>query len=166
MAAPKYLYNNSGRVTEKAGVTTSTADSIPALDASGKLNIDMMPTGIGADTISATASEALTAGNFVNIYNDSGITKCRKADATTAGKEANGFVLANVDSEATATVYLQGLNNQLTGLTIGAKQFLATSAGGRTETAPSSAGNVVQYLGTANSATAMFFMERDSLVCA
>ena len=49
--------------------------------------------GGGADTGTVTTSEALAAGDLVNIWNSSG-AKARKADATTAGKEAHGFVLA------------------------------------------------------------------------
>jgi hypothetical protein len=74
-----------------------------------------MPTGIGADTASITASEALAAGDLVNIYDSTG-AKCRKADASTSGKEAHGFVLAAVESAASATVYFEGSNTQVTGI--------------------------------------------------
>ncbi len=169
MAGDKYLYNNSGRITEKASIQSSSgagdAGKIPGLNAAGKLDITMMPTGIGADTITAEASEALAAGDFVNLYNSSGL-KARKADASTAGKEANGFVLAAFDSAETATVYRQGNNNQLTGMTVGARQYLDTTPGARSETAPSAAGNIVQFLGVATSATEVFFEERESFVLA
>ena len=164
MAAPKYYYNNDGRITQKEAAQTSAVDSVVSSGADGKIDISFMPTGIGADTKVCPASEALTAGNFVNLWSDGGTLKARKADATTAGKEANGFVLANVASGANATVYRQGDNTQLTGMTIGARQYLATTAGGRTETAPSATGNVIQYLGTADSATSMTFEERESFV--
>lgn len=169
MAGDKYLYNNSGRITEKVSIQSSAgagdAGKIPALDSAGKLDITMMPTGIGADTITAEASEALSAGDFINLYNSSGL-KMRKADATTAGKEANGFVLAAVESAATGTAYRQGINNQLSGMTVGARQYLTTTPGVRSETAPSATGNVVQFLGIATSATEMFFEERESMVLA
>ena len=169
MAGDKFLYNNAGRITEKASNQTSAgagdAGKIVALDSAGKLDITLMPSGIGADTITAEASEALAAGDFVNLYNSSGL-KARKADATTSGKEANGFVLSAVESAASGTVYRQGVNNQLTGMTVGARQYLATTPGARTETAPSATGNVVQFLGIATSATEMFFEERESFVLA
>ncbi|MCK5915724.1 MAG: hypothetical protein KAG92_06265, partial [Deltaproteobacteria bacterium] len=78
-----------------------------------------------------------------------------KADATTVGKEAVGFVLDGVTSGANATVYFEGTNDQVAGLTIGL-QFLDTgTAGGMVATAPSGSGNVVQRVGFATSATSM-----------
>src|SRR5512139_3232941 len=103
MAGDKYLYNNSGVLTEKTAIQSSAgagdAGKIPALDAGGKLHSSMMPTGTATETDDITASEALSAGDFVNIYDSAG-AKCRKADATTAGKEAHGFVLAAVNQDA------------------------------------------------------------------
>src|SRR3954462_1256812 len=122
MAGDKYLYNNTGTITEKASVQSSAgagdAGKIPALDSAGRLDSSFMPVGIAADTASITASEALAAGDLVNIWNSTG-AKVRKADATTAGKEAHGFVLAAVSSSATATVYFEGTDTGVSGLTAG-----------------------------------------------
>lgn len=156
MAVKKYLKNNAGVLTEEAtGETGGAGDAgkIPNLDSNGRLPAAMMPTGIAADTYSVQASENLAAGDFVNIHNSSG-AKARKADATTAGKRAHGFVLAAVTSGQNATVYFEGLNDQVTGLTPG-DVYLHTTAGAATGTAPSSTGNVVQHLGVAVSATAI-----------
>lgn len=157
--ADKYLYNNAGSVTEKAAIVTSAgagdAGKIPGLDAGGQLDQSFMPTGIGADTASITASEALAAGDLVNVWNSTG-AKVRKADATTAGKEAHGFVKASVSSSATATVYFEGGITGLTSLTPGV-QFLSTTPGVASATAPSSSGNVVQRVGFATAATALNF---------
>ena len=107
MAGNKYLTNNAGTITEVASLQSSAgagdAGKIPALDAAGRLDNSMMPSGIGADTASVTSSENLAAGDLVNIWNSTG-AKVRKADATTAGKEAHGFVLSAVTSPAAATV--------------------------------------------------------------
>lgn len=131
------------------------AGKLAMLDAAGKLDNSMMPTGIGADVSIITASEALAAGDFVNIWNNTSTANARKADAATSGKSAHGFVLAAVASGASATVYFEGTNNQCTGLTIG-DQFLSASTPGKpTSTAPSTAGNAVQFLGVATSATSM-----------
>lgn len=141
------------------GTTTSAgagdADKLVALDASGRIDSTMMPVGIGADTKSITTSEALAAGDLVNIHNSSG-AKARKADATTAGKEAHGFVLSAYGSAVAATVYFEGTNTAVTGLTPGV-QFLAVTAGLSDETPPSAAGNVVQRVGLAVSATELNF---------
>jgi hypothetical protein len=169
MAGDKYLYNNAGTPTEKAAIQSSggagDAGKIPALDAAGLLSQTMMPVGIGADTASIVASEALAAGDLVNVYNDTGTAKVRKADATTSGKEAHGFVLAAVDSAANATVYFEGSNTQVTGATPGVV-FLSTTAGGSTPTCPVAAGNVSQRIGVATSATSINFESGIPIVCA
>lgn len=168
MAGDKFLYNNSGTLTEKASVQSSAgagdAGKIPALDASGRLDSTMMPTGIAADTATVTASENLAAGDLVNIWNSTG-AKVRKADATTAGKEAHGFVTGAVISGASATVYFEGTNAGVTGLTPGV-QFLSTTAGLATATAPSGAGNVVQRVGFATAATSLNFQSETPIVLA
>ena len=146
--------------TTSAGAEDS--GKIPALGATGKLDTSFMPTGIAADTAVVAASEALAAGDLVNIYDATG-AKCRKADASTAGKEAHGFVLAAVESAANATVYFEGTNNQVTGLTPG-RQFLSTTPGGCTATAPSGSAQVVQRVGFATSATSMNFQSQTPLV--
>ena len=92
----------------------------------------------------------------MNVWNDSGTPKARKADATTAGKEAHGFVLSAASSGASATVYFEGANTGVTGLT-GGNVFLSTTAGGCTNTAPSATGNVVQRVGIAVGATELNF---------
>jgi len=140
--------------TSSAGAGDS--GKLPALDGSGKLDNSFMPIGIGADTASITASEALSAGDLVNIWDDTGAFKVRKADATTAGKEAHGFVLSAVSSGANATVYFESSNTGKTGLSPG-KQYLSTTAGGCTTTAPSGSGNVVQIVGIATSSSSMNF---------
>lgn len=161
MAAKKFLRNIAGRITEVVATVVSAGagndGDIVALDSTGRLDNSVMPVGIGADTKSITASENLSAGDWVNIWNDAGTTKVRKADATTEGKEADGFVLSAVTSGNPATVYFEGTNNQNSGLTLGARYYLSTTAGGETATAPSTSGNVVQYLGKAVSATEISF---------
>jgi hypothetical protein len=124
----------------------------------------MMPVGIAADTASITTSEALAAGDFVNIWNSTG-AKARKADATVSGKEAHGFVLASFGAAVSATVYLEGTNTAVTGQTPG-PVFLAITAGLATATAPSAAGNIVQRLGVATSATSISFEAGEPIVLA
>lgn len=126
-----------------------------ALDGSGRIDTTMMPVGVAADVQVITASEALAAGDFVNIWSSTGF-KVRKADATTAGKHAMGFVLSAVSNGGAATVYFEGTNTAVSGASPG-DVYLATTAGGYTNTAPSSAGNVVQPIGFATSATSINF---------
>ena len=186
MPAPRFLANILGRTKMVAAIPTSSgvadAEKVVATNASGVLDdtllnaatsgaskvlktksdgtIDesVLPTGIGADVKNVVASEALAAGDLVNIWNDAGTEKVRKADATAEGKEAVGFVKASFASAATAAVYFEGRITGLSGLTPGARQYLSTASAGQvTASAPSSAGNVVQFVGVAVSATEIDF---------
>lgn len=156
----KYLKNNAGQIQEEATIATSAgagdATKIPHLDGNGRLDTSFMPSGIGADTKIIVASEALAAGDFVNIHNATG-AKVRKADASTSGKEAHGFVLAAVANAANATVYFEGANTQVTGLTPGVVFLSAATPGAAAATAPSGTGQMVQRLGIAVSATEINF---------
>lgn len=159
MAAKKFLRLVNGVLTEIFGVQTSAgagnAGDLVSLDDSGRIDNSMMPVGIGADTAAITASETLAAGDWVNVWNNSG-AKVRKADATTAGKEVHGFVLAAFTSGNPATVYFEGTNTHVTGQTPG-PVYLQTTAGTGGATIPSASGNVVQQVGVAVSATAVNF---------
>jgi hypothetical protein len=170
MPAKRYMTNTAGRNRLAASIVTSAGGAndgdLVALDPSGKLDASVMPAGFGQNTALIVASEALAAGDLVNIHNSTG-SKVRKADATTEGREADGFVLAAVANAATATVYLTGNRiTGLTGMTPGARQFLATTAGTRTETPPSTSGNVVQVVGKAIDATTLIFEPEEPVTLA
>ena len=124
-----------------------------------------MPTGIGADTASIASSENLAAGDLVNVWNDGGSPKVRKADATTSGKRAHGFVLSAVSSGANATVYFEGENTAVTGMTPG-DVFLGTTAGRAQAAAPTASGQAVQRIGVATSATSVNFEPSQPIVLA
>ena len=169
MAAKKFLRYVNYIITEVFGVQASAgaanADDIVALDDTGRIDNSMMPVGIGADTANIVASEGLAAGDWVNVWNDAGTAKVRKADATTAGKEVNGFVLAAVTSGNPATVYFEGTNTQVSGQTPG-PVYLQTTAGTGGSTAPSASGNLVQQVGVALSATSVNFERNAPVVLA
>lgn len=148
---------------KNASAGAGDAGKLVALDSAGRIDTTMMPVGVAADVALITASEALAAGDFVNIWNSSGTAKARKADATTSGKEAHGFVIAAVNNAATATVYFEGSNTAVTGQTPGVV-FLSATAGLATSTAPSSSGNVVQRIGFATSATSINFQSQNPIV--
>lgn len=160
MAAKHYLAIISGVIQEVIATVTSAGagddGKIVALDGTGRLDNSVMPTGIGPEVKSIVCVGAVAAGDFLNIYNDTGTAKCRKADATTSGKRADGFCLSGYTDGQSVTVYTDGINTQCTGLTPG-PQWLSTSAGLCTGTAPSSTGNVVQSVGVAISATEVAF---------
>ena len=157
MAAKKFLRLIAGIVTEISGVVTSAGAAndgdVPVLDATGRLDASLMPVGISADTYTANTSEAVAAGAFIYIT-AAGLVA--NASAASGGNAARGFVLAASASGAPATVFFEGRNTQLTGLTVGGRYYLSDSvAGGVTLTSVSGAGKKCQFLGYAVSATSL-----------
>lgn len=159
MSTNKFLSLVNGVVKTFTAIAASAgaadASKIVMTDASGKLDTTLMPNGIGADTTTRNAAEALAAGDFVWI-NASGLAA--KAD-NTAEKPADGFVLAAVANGAPATIFRSGTNSARTGMTAGTRYWLGT-AGGVTTTPPTAANSIVQQLGVATSATEINFDAR------
>ncbi len=161
--ANKYLaYNESTGAIERIEATTSSAGAgdageIVALDGTGRIDNTMMPVGIGSPTKSLTAGENLTAGDFINVYDDTGTPKMRKADASN-GRRADGFVLAAVNEGDPGTAYLEGINTELSSLTAGTTYWLSGSvAGAATATVPTTGGHIAQELGRAVSDEEIIF---------
>lgn len=168
--ADRYLAETGGQLTEIEATVTSAgagnAGDILALDGTGRLDPTVMPVGVSADVATVQASENLAANDFVNIHDVGGAFRARKADASTTGKQADGFVLAAVTSGNPATVYFEGRNTGVSGATPGAVFLSATTAGGFTATAPSAAGQIVQKLGIAVAATEINFEPQQHIVLA
>lgn len=148
-----------------AGV--ADAGAVVALGSNGKLSMTVLPDGLGDGTRMAQASEALVAGNFVQEFSAAGVWSVRKADNSN-GRYATGFVKVGVASAAQATVYpLDGVNDQLTGLTIGSIYYLGT-AGAVISTplnaATATTGTIDQKLGIARSATELVTDDSDYVV--
>lgn len=159
--ADKYLRIGTTGIKEEVEALQSSAGAadagkIAGLDATGRLDQSMMPVGVAADTKSLPATENLAGGDYVNIYDNAGTTSIRKADASAAnaGKRAHGYVLVPVVSGSSGTVYFEGANTALSGLTGGEDQFLsATTPGAVTSTPPTTSGYLLQRLGVATGAT-------------
>ena len=158
MATKKPLILVSGVPTQYTPPTTSAgsgnAGDIPGLNATGQLDVSFMPTGIGPEVVLATTSDTLTAGMFVNLYDLSSASECRKAVAADTTKPAHGFVLAGSSIAGSATVYCSGLNTLVplgtfTIANLGATVWLDPSTSGScTVTPPSTSGQLQQPLGT------------------
>jgi len=155
--ADRYVALVGGKRTlvESTVVSTGVAEAgdIVGLDASGKIDPSLLPTGAGPDVASIVVEDAagLSAGDYVNIFDSTG-PKVRRADNSN-GRPAHGFVLSAFADAATALVYFEGPNTALSGLTVGARQYLDT-AGGVTETPVAvTSGDIHQYLGVAVNAT-------------
>lgn len=177
------VFTEENAVTTSSGVTD--ADKIPALNAlgildksiingtqqsagaadankpimtgaDGRLDVTFLPNGIGPDVGVFIASEALSANDLVNKWNNAGVTNIRKADAAT-NKKADGYVKAAVASGAQGTVYNDGINSGLTGLTPGDQWLSATTPGKCSSAIPTGSGQLVQSVGFADSATELAF---------
>jgi hypothetical protein len=154
--ADKYQTLVNGRETmQEATVTSSGAGSageILALDSTGRIDVSVLPAGVGPDVSSVLASEALNSGDYVNIFNNAGTPNVRKADATN-DRPAHGFVRESFTSGQDALIYFEGPNDDKSGLTPGARYYLG-AAGGVVSTPPTSPSSVIhQYLGIAVNAT-------------
>lgn len=161
MPVEKYQTFDGGQklkpfVQASAGV--ASAGKPVALNANGEIDRSMLP-NTEADTSTLPASENLAAGDFVNIWSDAGTLKVRKADASSAAKRADGYVLAAVTSGANAEVFHDGAVTGLTGLTVGGRYYLSTTPGASVLEADvaTASGNLVQYLGQAVSATKLLY---------
>lgn len=147
--------NASGQLNAALlGAAATGAGKIPILDGNGRLDATTMPAGFGVDQNLITATEALSAGEFVNVH-AGGV---RKADAAT-NKPAHGFVLSAVANGAQATVVAEGTNTSVSSLTMGPVWLSATTPGAATNTPPTGAGKIVQPLGTAVSSSAVNFQQ-------
>ena len=133
--------NTNGTQQEYSGIATSagagSADELPRLDSNGKLDVTFMPTGFGQDAVTATAGEALSAGDFVYF-------------------SGTGYVNASVTNGGTATVFFDDTNTAKTGLTVGVTYYLDhTTPGGVTTTPTTTTGQIVQELGFSTSSTSL-----------
>lgn len=162
----KILTLLNGRPTNVTPITVSagaaSAAQVFQTDATGKIDSSFMPVGVMADSVLITAFEALSAGDYVNIYSNAGTANVRRAQASSLTLEAHGYVLSAVAAAGVATVYYDDNNTSVTGLTPGL-QFLSDTAFGKSQIAPPTvAGTIVQIVGIASSATAVHVRFGDS----
>lgn len=154
--ADKLIQLVNGKLTQVEATVTSTgplqAGDAVALDSTGKLDVSVLPVGVGPDVAMMAATEDLSAGDYVNIWNDGGVQKVRLADNSN-GRDAHGFVKDAVLTGAMATVYFEGPNDSLGSLTVGARYYLGT-AGNATAIVPvGPTAQIFQFLGIAINAT-------------
>ena len=148
--AEKFIELKNGEFAENEALQASAgvgdAGKIPALNSEGAIDQSMLPTGIGPDNQLMPASEDLSATDLVNVWNDGGTMKARKADASNSYK-ATGFVKASVLSGQNALVFFEGTNG-VAGLTPGADIYLSGTAGEATETPVTTSASISQRVGT------------------
>lgn len=152
--ADKYQTLDAGKQKLREATVTSTgaaeAGDIVGLDSTGKLDPSVLPVGVGPDVKIHEASEALAAGDYVNIWDDGGTCKVRLADNSN-NRPAHGFVSAAVTSGSNATVFFEGPNTAAPAATCGDRAYLDTAGNVTTtpldEELPGNVGKIHQFLG-------------------
>lgn len=169
MAAQGFLSRVAGRTKQFFGIQSSAgsadAGKLIAASSDGKLDASFLPTGIGANQVIVPATEALSAGQFVNLYDATGVLSARLADNSNT-RAAWGYVKAAVVSSEMATIYrLNTVNANLSSLVVGADYWLGTAGG--VINAPldpvTDVGKMDQYLGIASSATELVTAEFEEI---
>lgn len=158
MTTNKFLTRIAGVLQQVTAIATSAgagdANKIVATTATGRLDPSLMPSGIGADTSTLPATEAIAAGSYVNLWLNSGTPSMRLADNSN-NRPANGFVLTAVANAATGTVYRTGRNTGDTSA-LGAR-YLGTAGQSIAAAAlPTAAGSIVQLLGVSDASGVTF----------
>lgn len=162
MSTNKFLtIGSNGKDTLTTAISASTgagdASKIVATDGTGRIDSTLMPVGIGADTETIAATENLAAGDFVNIFNNTGTRGVRKAGVDN-NRPANGFVLSAVTSGQNATVYKSGTNTGLSSLTHGTEYFLGNNGAATATPAIAAPAQLIQSLGYASDTTEILFV--------
>jgi hypothetical protein len=97
-------------------------------------------------TLTATATQAIPAGAFVNVV---GTSMSLATAANPGAKSANGYVLTAVANGAQGTVYVSGLNSSIAVAASAPTVWLSNTTPGGFVTAAPTGGAMVQTLGSA-----------------
>ena len=164
----RFLDLVNGVLSQIVPISTSTgiteASKIVQTAADGRLDPSLMPSTVATQVKVLPASEDMTAGALVNIWEDTGTLKVRKASGSTS-RIAVGYLKAGVTSGDNATIYIEGVNAQVSALVPGLV-WLGT-AGAVTQTPPvTGSGGISQIVGTCLSATEMEFEANDPVYLA
>ena len=151
MAAPRYVTIDGNKKKLATSSQTNTGVAVVvSTDEDGFIDPSFLR---DSEVVIKTASESLSAGDAVNIFDDTGVAKVRRADASAFATRAMGFVLDNFDADDPATVISEGIIGGFAGLTIGDPVFLSLTSGEITQTPPTATNEIWQQLGSAYSAT-------------
>lgn len=157
MAGKKYmnLVNGKRALGKSKQVSAGVADAgeIVALNSDGLIDATMLQ---DIDVTALPSFEDLSSGDYINLFDDGGVVKARKADNSN-NRPAHGYVKETVTAPAVVSVFFEGANANLSGLTKGARIYLGTT-GDVTETPldptnPLDDGKIHQLLGWAISDT-------------
>lgn len=171
MTTQQFITLENGQKKVKTALVESTgandAGKIPALNNEGKIDTSMLPDAQETADI-LTASETLSAGDFINLYNNANTTAVRLADNTN-GRVAHGFVKKAAASGESVAVYALGVTNaNLSALKIGERCYLGVV--GKViqtpldESTAANKGYISQYLGLAKSDKEILTLQEDGII--
>ena len=110
------------------------------------------------DVVSAvTASETIAAGALVNIWNSSGAAKARNASGVDTTKPAHAFALNGATSGQAVYLTAAGVNQIVSGLTVGPLWLSTSTPGGVQSSPPSTSGQGSQPVGIALTSSSFIF---------
>jgi hypothetical protein len=96
------------------------------------------------------ASQAIAAGDLVNVYVTGGVMTVRKADASDPAKFCNGFSLTGIANAGSGPIQFSGFNDKVTVSTGAPEVWLSdVTPGAFTTTPPTTTGHLLQTVGTA-----------------
>lgn len=132
----------------------STATDISGIQAQIDTINSVVITMNNDETQSITATEPISAGDFVNVYDLGGSARIRKAIATSPALRAHGYVKNAVSTGASGLVFYDKINSSISGLTSGTGYFLSDIVpGGVSLSVPTVSGRISQSLGYATTPT-------------
>lgn len=143
------------------------ADKIISTDPSGKIDATFLPAEAleGATYLDVVLGEDVNANDLVQVYNDGGTLKARKATAASTPRRACGRSTESGTTGETKRVIIgdHDFTSAAHGFTLGDDSpiFLSTTAGGMTHTVPSTGGQLIQCVGFAIDANTIRFSAAD-----
>jgi len=158
----KTVQTTAYSTAEKAKVTHAFADStyidsISIIAPKLKVAIPLRSVDANGTFKTVTAGENLVFGNLVYLKSDGKFWKALGDNVATT--PCIGVATASISTNSTGDILLFGvIKNTSWNWTIGGAIYLSVSTGGAmTQTKPSVAGNQLQFIGTALTATSILF---------
>lgn len=170
--AQKYVVDINGNSVEQEFAATSAgaadAGRGVGLNSDGLVDSTMLPSGI-SEARMYVAKEAILVGDLLNIFDDAGVSKVRKAIATGSAMQAHRVALTAAAAGAQVKADRTGILTS-SALVPGKSYFLSEStSGGFSPTKPTTAptlNKIRQKIGFALSATELQIRIEDVLILA
>jgi hypothetical protein len=130
-------------------------DTLLRLNGAVPETIDVDTDSLFGQTLELTAGEILAEGDILVLYDDSGITKVRKANAATAGRQ-DSIAIAMADAAADAIVSVRMLPGTVVSVSFslapitsdnGSPVYLSTTNGKASVTPPAGSGDAIIRIG-------------------